>query len=283
MNTNWTEGDILVGGKRIHYYRAGAGAGTRAGTTAGKPAMLLIHGLTDNGLTWEPIAEAFADEYDVVMPDARGHGKSERVAPGEKLDMIADLAGVITQLELDRPVVGGHSMGAGETALLCARFPELARAAFLEDPPWRYPQLPDPGVAANMPNNPFASFIASLRDKTLDQLIAEGRKDHPNWPDEVLQRWCEGKKQIDPNFITAEKDFIGDWQKVAAAIHCPTLLITADPEAGAIITPQVAQIAQEDNSNIQMAHIANAGHHIRFAQQEKYLEVLRDFLRCVWC
>ena len=115
MNTNWTEGDILAGGKRIHYYRTG----TPAGVPAGKPAMLLIHGLTDNGLTWEPIAEAFADEYDVVMPDARGHGKSERMAPGEKLDMIADLAGVITQLDLDRPVVGGHSMGAGETALPC--------------------------------------------------------------------------------------------------------------------------------------------------------------------
>src|SRR5512141_1470886 len=166
----WTENDTIVNGKRIHTYRFGA---------AGKPVLFLIHGLTDTGLCWQPLAEALAGEYDIVLPDARGHGKSERIAPGEKIDLIADLAGVIANLGLGRVIAGGHSMGAGEAALLCARYPALVRAVFLEDPPWRTPQLPDPGVTANMKENPIATFVASLRGKSLEELQAQVHLDHP--------------------------------------------------------------------------------------------------------
>ncbi|MEZ4677061.1 MAG: alpha/beta fold hydrolase [Caldilineaceae bacterium] len=52
--------------------------------------MLLIHGFSDTGLLWTPVAELEAD-YDVIMPDMRGHGRSTRVQPD--VDMAADVAG----------------------------------------------------------------------------------------------------------------------------------------------------------------------------------------------
>ena len=51
-------------------------------------------------------------------------------------DRAADVAGLIQELKLDRPVLMGHSMGA-ETAIgTAAIFPDLVRAVILEDPPW---------------------------------------------------------------------------------------------------------------------------------------------------
>ena len=83
--------------------------------------------------TWSKELE---QDYDVIMPDGRGHGKS---STGNKdyssQQRVEDLAGLIRALKLDTPVVGGHSMGADTSMNLAANYPELTRGIFLEDPP----------------------------------------------------------------------------------------------------------------------------------------------------
>ena len=71
------------------------------------------------------------------MPDSRGHGLSARVKPEEEVDNAGDLATLIMALELDKPIIAGHSMGAASASELGARFPSMPRALILEDPPWR--------------------------------------------------------------------------------------------------------------------------------------------------
>ena len=83
MTEHWTEGDVLTNGIRMHYYRTGGD----------KPALVLAHGFSDNGLCWTPVARVLQADYDVIMIDARGHGKSE--APDGDYDpitMATDLA-----------------------------------------------------------------------------------------------------------------------------------------------------------------------------------------------
>src|SRR4051812_37942665 len=131
MLPHWTQNDLLINGVRLHYYRTGQ---------ADKRPLVLVHGFSDNGLCWTPTARDLESEYDVIMPDMRAHGLSERVQPGEKVDMAADLAGLIRTLQLRSPVICGHSMGAMIAYQLGVRFPELTRALVLEDPPWWLPQ-----------------------------------------------------------------------------------------------------------------------------------------------
>src|SRR5215475_2999440 len=119
MLPHWTQSDVEINGVRLHYYRTGQGD---------KHPLILVHGFSDNGLCWTPAARDLESEYDVIMPDMRGHGLSERVEPGQKVDMAADLAGLIRILELGSPVICGHSMGAMVTYQIGVRFPELASA-----------------------------------------------------------------------------------------------------------------------------------------------------------
>src|SRR4051794_8028698 len=103
----WSTGDVTANGIRLHYTRTGAG------TAPGKPAVVLTHGFSDNGLCWTPVAEVLADDYDVIMIDARGHGQSDAPAEGYgSAEHAADVAGVIAALGLRRPALLGHSMGA---------------------------------------------------------------------------------------------------------------------------------------------------------------------------
>src|SRR5271157_2904247 len=64
--TNWMSGTCEANGVNIHYLRTGGY----------KPPLVLLHGLTGSGACWIPLARALEGEYDVLMPDARGHGSS---------------------------------------------------------------------------------------------------------------------------------------------------------------------------------------------------------------
>ena len=63
-----------------------------------------------------------------------------------------------------------------------------------------------------------------------------------------------------------------------ARIECPALLLTADPDAGALVTPGAAVEAARIAARLQTAHIPGAGHCIhrdRFAQT---MRAVRRFL-----
>ena len=269
MTAEWMEGDLVVNGANMHYHRLG----TRSG-----PSLVLQHGFSDNGLCWLTLAGDLMDEYDILLPDARGHGRSARFTPGECVDQTADLAGLIRGLGIERAIVAGHSMGGTIAAQLGATYPDLPRALILEDPAWFIPP-PGHGPTPRLgEESPQAQWIRSLAGLSLETLIERHRAEHPAWSDLVLHRWSEGKQQLDLNFFTAGDLGWMDWQEVVPAIACPTLLITATPEKGGIVTPEVARMACEMNAHISVAHIPGTGHHVRFENYDAYLTAVRTFL-----
>lgn len=270
MLPHWTQNDVRVNGATLHYYRTGRG-------DEGKPSLVLAHGFSDNGLCWLRLAHDLEAEWDVILPDARAHGLSQRVQPGEKMDMAADLAGFIQALGLEKPVVGGHSMGASSASQMEARFPGLARALILEDPPWRQPEPISQEKEQQPRKNPFQEWLLSISGKTVTEVIAKGRADSPTWDEIEWPAWGESKLQLDRNIFQTEGIW-SDWQEAVKAIRCPALLITADPGKGAIVTAEVARLAARLSSHIQVAHVPGAGHNIRRENYPAFLEIVREFL-----
>ena len=96
------------GGLRLHVREWGKPEG---------PPILFIHGWSQNHLCWAKQYESsLADEFRLVAYDLRGHGMSE--APLEPENYTAgnlwadDVAAIIDELRLDRPVLVGWSYGA---------------------------------------------------------------------------------------------------------------------------------------------------------------------------
>jgi len=281
MAPTWTCTEVVVDGAALACWRMVGAAEAGTGKGQGGVPVVLAHGFSDDGLCWLPLADELATRYDVVMPDARGHGRSARVERGAEIDAAADLAGVIRALGMAPAVVAGHSMGAMTASHLGARFPELTRALILEDPPWH----PEMRARADGPllreESPLARWIRSLADMPIDEIVAQERKEHPGWPEPVLRRWCEAKKALDPAFLTVEDTGRMSWQRVVGAIECPTLLITADPELGGIVTPELAHEAAAANPQIRVVHVPGVGHHVRFAAYDAYRDAVMAFLEDV--
>jgi N-formylmaleamate deformylase len=271
MQTQWTENDLVLDGVNLHYTRTGKGK---------KPPLVLAHGFSDSGLCWLPVALQLEDRYDLVLLDARGHGRSQRVQPGEDVDMPADLANLIRALQLEKPVVGGHSMGAHVSAQMAARNPGLARALVLEDPAW-FPDGQPPRRRTEQedtpPAHPFA-WLLELEGNPVEKVMEKCRKDNPTWAEIELRPWAESKLQFDLNFLQIQRILQRSWKEVVPEIDCPTLVITADPKKGALVTPEMAKMIVEMNPRFRVVKIKGAGHSIRRENFKDYMQAVEDFL-----
>ena len=265
-------GDITVNGIKIHYYRTGGD----------KPPIVLAHGITDNGLCWIPLAEVLAENYDVVMFDARGHGLSETNPPDFTIQShAADLAGLIEKLDLEQPVIIGHSMGAGNTAQAAAAYPDLARAIILEDPPWG---IEAPNANREAALDDWRAGIVEQKSQTLAEIINTGKEQNPRWAMVNWGAWAEAKHQVNPDVLNwgRSKTFFTGWQEFVSQIKCPILLITGDPELGAIVKPEIAQTVVDLSDRVEVAHIDGVGHSIRREDFEEYVSLIGPFLRRVF-
>ncbi len=96
--------------------------------------IFCVHGLTANCRCWDNLAAALVPRFDLVAPDLRGRGLSEKPANGYDVEQHGrDLATVIEKLGIRRPVLMGHSLGALIALSFAARWPEQTAGLVLID------------------------------------------------------------------------------------------------------------------------------------------------------
>src|SRR4051794_24729770 len=109
-SASWRTGVCEANEVDIHYLRTGGDL----------PPLIALHGLLGSGACLSPLARTLKDSFDVVLPDARGHGKSSAPSKGYLYrDLAGDVVALIEKLSLNAPVLLGHSTG-GMTAALVA-------------------------------------------------------------------------------------------------------------------------------------------------------------------
>jgi pimeloyl-ACP methyl ester carboxylesterase len=122
------------------------------------------------------------------------------------------------------------------------------------------------------------AWIIGIKRKLRDELIADQRVADPAWPEDELESWANSKLRLSFNVLNRNTNPPSDNSAALRAIKCPALLITGDQARGAIVDSEEAEALQSLLPQVQVAHIADAGHSIRRDQRARYLEVVRDFL-----
>lgn len=268
----WSTNIVVANGIRQQYYRTGGP----------KPPLVLLHGAGDAGLCWTPVAEALQSQFDVIMPDARGHGLSASPEEGySSTDRAADVAALIEALGLDRPAVMGHSMGAMTALSLAALHPHSLSAVILEDPVFRLELRP---AASEDQQRAWQERSrrewAQMRALGREDIIARARRNNPSWPEGDLGPWADARLQGTGAYIgkTRFPEHPG-WQELLRMVTVPALLITADPDRGALVTPEAAAEARRILPSLKVVHIAGAGHNIRREQYDAFVDAVQTFLR----
>jgi len=123
--------DTPVDGFRLAYERTGAGPGA--------PAVMLLHGWPGDRADYRMVTPLLAAAADVIVPDLRGFGESDKLAadPARQYTAAAQarsLIALIGELGLHRPVLAGYDIGSRIAQALARDRPDLVRALVIAPP-----------------------------------------------------------------------------------------------------------------------------------------------------
>jgi pimeloyl-ACP methyl ester carboxylesterase len=218
------------------------------------------------------VARALEGEFDVVMPDARGHGDSSAPHRGYRYeDHASDVEGLIRGLTLARPVLLGHSMGGMTAAVVASRDARILRGLILVDPtfltPERQREVRDSDVAEQHRQ------ALGLRKS---ELVAQARERHPHRSPEIIELQAEARLKTSIAAFDVLTPPNPEYREVVRAIDVPSLLVIGDSP---VVTLEMATDLRTINPRLRIEQIRDAGHGLPFEQPERLAEAVGAFLR----
>lgn len=268
----WSDGYVFANGIRIHYYHAVP--------NPGKPVIVMAHGVSDNGLCWTTLTQNLQKDYDIYMVDARGHGLTDPPTPADSSNaMVVDLVEFTQKMKLVKPILMGHSMGAGTVMRVGADYPLLAKAIIMLDPglrPRTAAATTTPARPAPAPGSGGPEAMVVQNNKSYEELYATGRRQNPLWGDVDVQYWALSKRQYHGNYGGNQaRRSPGNADNPLEKIQAPALILKADASA------EVRKANEEAASvmkNGKLVHIDGAAHNLHHDKLARTTEVIKEFL-----
>lgn len=248
------------------------------GPTDGVP-VLVIPGITSPAISMDFVARELTDLVRPIVLDVRGRGLSDGApadSPGPlrgyDLDAYADdVDAVIGELDLDRPVLLGHSMGARIAAVTAARGRLPLRGTVLVDPPM---SGPDRGPYPTTLSAFLGQLDQARRGTDADEVAAAW----PRWPrreQELRARWlssCSVTAIAATHAGFESEDFFTTWPAVPA----PTVLVHGGDSP--VVTADGAAQAAATNPAAEVVEVPGAGHMVFWDQPAAGLAAARQAL-----
>ncbi|OKO83922.1 hydrolase [Bradyrhizobium sp. NAS80.1] len=262
--TNWIREICKVNGIDIHYLRTGGD----------KPPLIALHGLIGSGACWTPLARALEDSYDVIMPDARGHGASSAPPHGYLYrDHASDVVGLIKALGLAAPVLLGHSMGGMTAAVVASKVGTAIAGVVLADPTFLSPERQ---------REVYESDVAEQHRRLLgldrSEVLAQARQRHPHRPLELVEFMTDARLQTNIGAFEVLTPPNPDYRELIGAISVPILLVIGD---NGVVSVETARELQGLNQRLRYELIPDVGHGLPYDRPDDLAAAVRSFLESV--
>lgn len=242
----------------------------------GKPAVILLHGLTGCGLLWREVAESLSDAFDVLAPDLRGHGRTDKPANDYSSEAFAaDILALMGQVGLERAALVGHSAGARVAWYVAFKQPDRVSKLVVED---QFPDARTDGVAYWQKQVGHWPRHFATRDEGVAFLRQQGR--NLSWWEPSLVEaegggFTWGFTQEALAAISRQSSNRDDWP-LAVRVECPVLVVRgADSNH---LLPETARHMEAEIPDCRLVTIAGAGHWVHGQKPRKYIAAVREFL-----
>jgi pimeloyl-ACP methyl ester carboxylesterase len=308
----WSDGFVYANGVRIHYYHAVP--------APGKPVMVMVHGVTDNGLCWTTLTWKLQKDYDIYMLDTRGHGLSDPFTTSDNREtLIKDVVDFVKVMNFNKPILVGHSMGAATVMRVGGEYPELARSIIMLDPgiprpggaprgpgatpPTRAASAPAANAAPTAPAAPRAAapsapaapatrnlsismnaapeVLVRQNNYNFDELVETGKRQNPKWDIVDIKYWALSKKQFHGGY-TPE-----GWQAMSGSMQ------TGDALAKMVVPSLILKAdtspegrkanedAVKDLTKVKLVHVDGAAHNLHHDDLERTYKEIISFLSTI--
>ncbi len=197
-------------------------------TGEGQP-LLLIHGLGSSMRDWEMQVPVFAQRYQVITYDARGHGSSDKPRGPYSLSMFAaDTAALMIELDSAPAHVVGISMGGMIALQLAVDRPELIKSMVVAN---ATPELVVRSMKERMVVWQREFIVRLIGMRKMGEVLGERlfpKPEHTEIKSIFIERWAENDHHA---YLASMRALVG-WSVMEQIgnIEIPTLVIAADQD-----------------------------------------------------
>lgn len=233
------------------------------------PVLVLCHGASANHAGWFSQIDALSRGYQVVVFDARGFGNSTDAEGVGRAGFLDELTAVLDEVNADRVVLIGHSMGGGACVGFTCRYPHRVAALILE-----------------------CTLVGLELLKSTQAVIDEAfqRSANSRQVERVLGKTALGNSLVASLFTQigsfnsiAPREISGAFEIFSLAGLCGTkvpILFVAGQE-DVLFAPELIRSVHERVAGSGYAVIADAGHTPHFEQPVRFNGVVLDWLRSI--
>lgn len=277
-----------------HYYEwvTTEQAGLAEKPDVNKPVLVFVHGWAGSARYWETTARALADQFNCLLYDMRGFGRSRLPTPvrpevealGYEMENYADdLALFLDALGLEQVYLNAHSMGASVATLFLNRYAERVKKAVLTcSGIFEYDEK------AFKAFHRFGGYVVQFRPKWLVHIpfasrLFMARFLRRSLPQAVSRSFMEDFLTADHAaalgtiFTSVSETAAKDMPQEFARIKVPTLIVAGEYDQ--IIPAQMGRQAAALSDQVSFVMIAETGHFPMLEDEDTYLQQVRPFLR----
>ncbi len=265
---------IALNGLRFHYLDWG---------NENAPPLVLLHGFLDHAHRWDTFSRAMQDRFQVLAFDARGHGESDWADDYSRDRLIEDLDAFVRVLNLSRPALVGHSMGARTAYFYSAENPgsSASKLVIVDMGPELNPAGARRRRTGVLAQDDFASpeelFNAARAvnerpsEEDLWNRVRYGLKQR----EDGRWIWRYDQELRNPNRRPPPRDPALEWSMLKN-ISCPTLVVRG-AESDLLGRETAARMAHVI-PNGRWVDVADAGHSVSTDNLEGFVAAVRPFL-----
>jgi pimeloyl-ACP methyl ester carboxylesterase len=231
-------------------------------------SVIFLHGSMGTGRVWKPYISILSNDFNIILPDVRGHGKTENPDKAIDLHSIADdIVALIEALKLEKPILCGWSMGGNVSLDVAIRYPDCVSGLIVG------------GVTHRLSESYFASLKAmglegpgkvnfEQTEQNIPQLINLWKTEHVQSP----LHWKELVTQLSFMMFNSRLPAEDNLKQ----IKLPTLIVWGDRDQFYPIEDAVELYRLIPNA--QLAVIPNANHFVTRTHVLLFAELVKEFV-----
>ncbi|MFV8829447.1 alpha/beta fold hydrolase [Alkalihalobacterium sp. APHAB7] len=242
----------------VHYQRLGTGE-----------PLLLIHGLGEIKEGWVDQHE-LADQYDLIIPDLRGHGESETYDGISIKNFASDVLGLLDALNIESAHICGLSMGGTVAQEIYRQAPDRCRTLTFVSTFHYAPKLLGRSFLR------FRKFRSKLYTPKKARDLA-ARTCLYAWDEEKSNKFLQFYNPKPNSYQKSMEACLAiDNRKLLPQIKVPTLVIGCQYDT---VVPLWVQIMMHESiPHSELVIFRNVGHIAKLEDTERFNHTLRTFL-----
>ena len=240
--------------------------------------LVIIHGLFGMSDNWNTLGKRFAEKFNVHIVDLRNHGRSFHSNDFSYNFMAEDIEKYIHSLNLDSPIIIGHSLGGKVGMNLALRSNIKFRKLIVVDiAPKKYSVDFHKNILEFLSSISIKEFSSRVQ---IDELLSSEIKDFSVRQFLMKNLYRDTKKEFNWRFnimVLKEKlDKISGIDFLDKKINIPTLFLSG--ERSNYINEDDKQLISNYFDNYQIYTIENSGHWIHAEQPELFYNSVMSFI-----